>query len=955
MGKRTKYITTLLPFITLLTLVLLLPAGAWAKPVTPEEYADTVQEYFAGEQWDAGKTLLDEALEKYPQASRLQYLMGKYWFREQDYDRSRYHLIKAVDLNYANVDAKKLLVDVEDITQNYSSAICYVNELLEVQPYWRGLWRRKIELYRKQGNNVEADRLLKRINQIYPQDTVLHKDLVYQMERNYLELKRGGERKKAIATLEELLKTVPANEQYYLDIINLYLQEGQHEQALAWTSRGLAALPGSTTLVYKKVGILSETNRHAEALTFLRDRMRRGGSAPELRRLYNTLVLDAARAERQRDPYVLYGMAFESGNHSREVLDYLLNTALMRGYDDDALFYLRTMKRYHGSDKSVLYKEYLICRNSGDEQRAFNLLVRLCERYPGDEELTDALCRMQLQRADRLMERQLYSEALPCASFVTRQRTDSETLRAAWERVLTCRIQLKRYDEALATLDTLAARFPDRPEQIGKRAYVLDRKGRTREALRLYRDALEQADSTTRGFYAAGYADISVPYIKRCLEAGSAEQALEEAGRLYRIDPSNELALRYAINASAQLGCGDLLREYVDRGLDRYPDDPYYLAKKASSLDMEKEYAAAIGLVRPALSKYPGNRELVGAHSQSSEYRALELLRGNRTVEALTVIDSALCYDAQNRSLLYAKGLAHEKQKEWALAYHYQNYYVPAPAEVTAFNRHLKGLRHAAFRNRIGIEYLQSRYGEKDAIQSVATLEYTRRELRNTYTGRINYAGRNGTADEDIGAAATSVESGGVGVQLQGEWTHLFPRDWQLMLNLAWANRYFPTWMANVSATKFFRRDWELELRGGYRRLDSRNLYSAGPGVAKTWDPIRASLKCDLFVLQSKLYYNIMAEMRYFPVDDGRSYIVGMAGVGSAPELSVLDRALPGAFDHANTMVGLGGHYLFTPHVSVGVLGTWHTYYTEKRTGYDTILTRYKNLYNIYVQVYVSF
>ena len=98
-----------------------------------------------------------------------------------------------------------------------------------------------------------------------------------------------------------------------------------------------------------------------------------------------------------------------------------------------------------------------------------------------------------------------------------------------------------------------------------------------------------------------------------------------------------------------------------------------------------------------------------------------------------------------------------------------------------------------------------------------------------------------------------------------------------------------------------------------------------------------------------------MAQVRYYPVDDGRSYVVGMAGIGSAPELSVLDRALPGAFDHANTMVGMGGQYMFAPNITMGLLGTWYTYYTEKRMGYDAVQTRYRNMYNIYVQLYISF
>ena len=155
---------------------------------TPEQYAQIVQEHFANEEWEAGKELLEEGLQKYPNVSDLEWLMGKYWFHEKNYDQSRYHLVKAIDDNYNNVNAKHLLVDVEDITENYSSAICYVNELLEVNPYWRGLWRRKIELYRKQNNDVEADRLLKRINQIYPNDTILRKDYIYSMEVGYQQM-----------------------------------------------------------------------------------------------------------------------------------------------------------------------------------------------------------------------------------------------------------------------------------------------------------------------------------------------------------------------------------------------------------------------------------------------------------------------------------------------------------------------------------------------------------------------------------------------------------------------------------------------------------------------------------------------------------------------------------------------------------------------------------------------
>ena len=321
---------------------------------TPEQYAQIVQEHFANEEWEAGKELLEEGLQKYPNVSDLEWLMGKYWFHEKNYDQSRYHLVKAIDDNYNNVNAKHLLVDVEDITENYSSAICYVNELLEVNPYWRGLWRRKIELYRKQNNDVEADRLLKRINQIYPNDTILRKDYIYSMEVGYQQMKKGGNRKEAIERLTELIKVSPQNEEYYLDIINCICRK-EPGAALGWSSNGLAAIPGSGALIVKRASILSELARYPEALAFIREQMKRNNS-PAIRRMYNDLLMEAARAEKQRDPYVLYGMAYEGGNKNKEALDYLLNTSVTRGYTDDASSISERLK----NNMATMIKEFSI-------------------------------------------------------------------------------------------------------------------------------------------------------------------------------------------------------------------------------------------------------------------------------------------------------------------------------------------------------------------------------------------------------------------------------------------------------------------------------------------------------------------------------------------------------------------------------------------------------------------
>ena len=80
---------------------------------------------------------------------------------------------------------------------------------------------------------------------------------------------------------------------------------------------------------------------------------------------------------------------------------------------------------------------------------------------------------------------------------------------------------MKRYNEALATLDTITLHFPDYENGTLKRAFILDKMDKTEEALQLYQSAIEQSDEDMRIFYVIGYEELAVPYIKKCMEAGA--------------------------------------------------------------------------------------------------------------------------------------------------------------------------------------------------------------------------------------------------------------------------------------------------------------------------------------------------------------------------------------------------------------------------------------------------
>ena len=82
---------------------------------------------------------------------------------------------------------------------------------------------------------------------------------------------------------------------------------------------------------------------------------------------------------------------------------------------------------------------------------------------------------------------------------------------AAWEKTLSCYINMKRYNEALATLDTITLHFPDYENGTLKRAFILDKMDKTEEALQLYLSAIEQSDEDMRIFYVIGYEELTVP------------------------------------------------------------------------------------------------------------------------------------------------------------------------------------------------------------------------------------------------------------------------------------------------------------------------------------------------------------------------------------------------------------------------------------------------------------
>jgi YaiO family outer membrane protein len=251
---------------------------------------------------------------------------------------------------------------------------------------------------------------------------------------------------------------------------------------------------------------------------------------------------------------------------------------------------------------------------------------------------------------------------------------------------------------------------------------------------------------------------------------------------------------------------------------------------------------------------------------------------------------------------------------------------------------------------------MQARFSEADVITSVASLGYSRIQGDNTYSARLNYSGRNGSLFWND-AEATASDDGGTGLQLILGGTHKLNKRWTAHANIGVGGSYFPKFIINGGATHYFKNDWSVDGGVGYRRLrGDKNLFNISASVNKELPLWYLSIGGGVISFDSEIFYNMQAKMRYTPLGDSRTSITAAAGVGTAPELNIIDLySLSGSFSHMNTFASLGGQYLITPNLSIGLLGVWNTIYDQKLTSDGNIATQYRNLYNTHVQIYISF
>ena len=907
---------------------------------SPGEYTDKVGNLFSQHRWAKGKELLDQALEYYPDDAGLHYLAGRYWWNGKDYDKARYHLVKACQINYHHVDAKTLLVNLEEITGNYSSAICYVNELLEVNPYWKGLWLRKVGLYKKMNNFEEANTLLRRLSQIYPNDASINSDYFDVLETTYQQARQSGDQNAAEEALGEIVRITPTDTDYQLAYANLLIRKGKLNDALDNLNAALNANPGNVALVKKATDILMESGRNGAALTLVRSQMAMNRSA-ELEQLYQMLLAESARMENEADVYQLYSRTYDA-DKSLEALQYLLNQSIKRGYFDDAIHYINEMRKKMGDSPRWYMLEYDVYTRMGRHDSASHSLNTGFKLYPDDYDLNLAVCRLRNSEAADYMAEGAYGQAISFLEFVRSSSVDPELKALAVRRLSVCYKETNQPEKAVAMLRERLATDPEYQVTMDYAA-LLVKQGNPEAALQaLYASYADATDSTARSLLANAFKETAYPYLKEKLQSGALTGLLPICDNILEMDPRDYWGLRYALRAAEKP------LDYALRGMEAYPGDLTFPIKVASIYAERGREEEALALLGPYLKDFPADEDLQRVYCGISDAQAGKLIKAKEYDEAEKLLDAALKVRPADIALRYSRGLVFEKNRQWDSAYVYQRDYKPSLLEEKEFKSRMNALRARTLHNYVDVGADLLRFTNTIQLTAIGSVGYSHSEKKDEFSSRINFTSRDSEYDSELGML---LSSGGRGLQFQSSWTHHFGSLISMTVGGSVGTLYFPRFSGDLTGTLHWSRDWDTDLGFSFRYLqDKAQMYAGTVGAYRTWPNIYTGAKISTGTVYGVWFVNGSARFRFYPIDGGRSYVEAQAGVGTAPEIDFLNYyQTSSAFNHLNSFAAFTFSWSLTYNLSVQLSGTWNTFYDQRATLY------YRNLLMAHVSLAIAF
>lgn len=946
-----------------LTFLLLLPAFAWGQKNKPDSRLLLQQiktEMNGRNNYPYALSLAQTAVKYYPNDVDFQFLLGRLYMLNRDTLGAERKMDEIIAKVPSYKDAYPAAANIQLAKGNRGKALHYLNMGIQRFPRDRDLRLKKLALYAAAGNyrdgNLQADSLISS----FPRDTgVVNSYINYHNEAGTYYLKRGD---LAGANREfNLVLTIdPNNKDALSGNLSALMQSGNDQNSLAFINEVLLHQPDSYELLKKKLGLLQDMRRYPEAIETLQYMEKKYPDDGSLRQLEPELKLEAARYYRKMDPYYEYQSVLDKSPANREALDNVINIAISRGMEDEALYWINKALVYNKNDKELLRKKMSLLEQSGKYSAAALVSEQLMQAQPS-EATRATFIDMELAVAKDFSAQQLYDSALLAYRSILHVDPRQEQALNSSINILS---EQKNYTAALDLVNETISYYPDDVQLQIKKAGILQDAGQYDRAAELFRTLyLQRPQNLT---IKNGLVDAWLSAGRQMMQAQDYDHAKDIYDKVQAIVPDNKEVLNNLINielAQGDTGASPAL-QWCDTALSYYPSDRDFLLKKSEALFSMKRYEDAIAISDSLRTRYPYNTTVKGLYtdqltaaasayqragdSVASERSWRELLKihpkdtlallalinysqqQKRYDQALELSDTALSDYPDNTIFILKKATALESLHHYSEAADVAAMAAKRYPDNSSYADYVAYLRGKTYHQEIGLAFLSSHFDSAQAA-NIATLQYSYLGKKWTMTGKLNFAGR----------------SVGTGLQLELESYIYHGTKWYSYADLGVANKLvFPSWRAAYSLFHSFAGTWEAELGGRYMDFDSLNSVSAVASVSHYFGDFWVNMRGYAISLSGKQYSAATLTARQY-LNNKTDYFFATAGYGNSPDDFSRLYQFSQSLRYTTYSIGAGYQKMFNYRNIISISGTWY----NQKIG----ISNYRNQYDIYLTFFRKF
>ena len=901
------------PRLVILAILVLLSLGTnaqWLKMIESSDnlYKDAKREIDL-KHYQKAINLCNKAKDISPHNLDIHLLLGRAFSLAGKIDSARYELNFVIEKNPKYRDAYIYLINLEAIACNYLQALEYADQGLKYFPNDRDILLKKLDIYRKEGDWMEANKMADYLYEHFSTDAYIRSvfldfklDLARQYShRGYIEIAKRA--------YESVLEQDPMNKEALQAIYALDVRSGNYESSLEYVNRALTATPNSYEFLMKKVAILDAMSRYLEAIEVVEKLSKLYKGNPEVHKLNIYIRMEAGRFFLNSDPYTQFQAVLEKDPGNTEALNYCINIAFSRGLLSVALRWVNYGLKNSPNDRELLKKKLGILEQEKNYGQAAIIAERLYKENRS-QLVKDEFIELKLQSAKQFMNDQAYDSAAKALKVVLYYDHNNVT---ALNYLINSYLAEKRYDDALQVIDQALEHNPDDEQMLFKKAGILETSQRYEDAAAISGRLLQKHHDNRQ--YLVSLVEQSLAAGRQSMQYDDYYNTLKILKEVLDAQPDNVDALNYMINIQMALKQYPAALQFVDQALRYYPESTDFLFKKSVVNAEAKNYQAAYAISGQLYANFPYNvrfktayvDQLIGSGKQYMEnsntdsaliefrkalaeapsdtiplYYTINLLNQMGQYDsALTLIDHGRFFYPSNPYFLTKRALILESQKKWYDAWLSEDTLLkmnPFDLKVSDYDQYLYS---HTLRNEIGLFYLHSLLTDslgKRNLTSIATAQYTRRWDGGSLTGRINYAGRfNGT-----------------GYEFEAEANINHKKNWYswAMAGYSPDPTEFPDLRLGYSLFHSFHHGYtgELGLRYMYISLFNNATYlSPVIGISKELSDFYLSLRgSPIFVnytgIANKNYFAVSFSSKYYLRENHTEFFSFIAGYGNAPD-----------------------------------------------------------------------